>query len=86
MPASLWKWDWDYVIHFAIGVVFVLLFSLTRSTVATFVAAAFCLPFGWLREKKQHDWQELTPHQIAEAWLWFAGGITGACVALLWTH
>lgn len=86
MGAKLLKFDWDYVIHWAVGLGVVLLVSISKLTVLTFCMAALLLPLGWIREKRQHSWEELTPHQIAEAWLWFAGGITGACVALLWTH
>jgi hypothetical protein len=83
----LLEWDWDYLIHFAVG-------GAVTAAVGTGLyflpvplwLVAFMVPIaagiGILREKVQHDFDPLTPHQWAEALLFPAGSIVAAVVWL----
>ena len=83
MSAPLWKWDWDYLIHFAIGaaVTAAVIAGLAFTPVPWWIGGGAMVPIatgiGYLREKKQHP-DRLTPHQHAEALL-FGIGAAVAC-------
>lgn len=93
MSAPLWKWDWDYLWHFlgglAITVVVLVLLELFAPipswlvVVLGGVSTVLLAVIGWVREKSQHEWNDLTPHQVAEAVLWPIGSAVGLGLAVL---
>lgn len=85
----LWEWDWDYLLHFAVGFIVTAIVTVGLANVGIpFILGFWMVPvlagFGWWREKRQHDWRELTPHQLAEAWLWPMGGLFAFGAGCLW--
>jgi len=85
----LWEWDWDYLWHFAVGFIVTAIVTVGLANVGIpFILGFWMVPvllgFGLWREKRQHDWRELTPHQLAEAWFWPAGGLVAFVASLAW--
>jgi len=85
----LWEWDWDYLLHFAVGFAVTAAVTVGLANVGIpFILATWLIPifagFGLWREKRQHDWRKLTGHQLAEAWLWSAGSAVAFGASLVW--
>jgi hypothetical protein len=78
VSAPLLKWDWDYLVHFAIGlgVTAAIEVGLYFASLPVWLAALMvpsATIAGMLREKQQHPIDPLTPHQWAEGLLFGAG-------------
>jgi hypothetical protein len=76
------KWDWDYLLHFLGGASIVAITVFASPWWAPFIFALIIEAWGFIREKMQHDWEKLSPHQHIEAHCWGLGGLASALAGL----